>query len=184
MRPPRIDPLGSILLEAQYRGTVSGMDTRDHIARLYPQLRAYATRLVRDRAEAEDFAGDAVVRALSRDDVPQDPERLRGWLLRTIRNLHIDRWRAARVRREYREAAGRSSSEGRAIAVEDDVLGRIALAKLPAHHREVLILVDGLGHSYAEAGDMIGVPRGTVMSRLARARAAMVAQVRGDEDEG
>ena len=162
---------------------MSGMGARDHLARLYPELRAYATTLARDRAEAEDLAGDAIVRALSRDGVPQESERLRRWLLRTIRNLHIDRWRAARVRREYREAAGRSLSEGRAIAVEDDVLGRIALAWLPPHQREVLILVDGLGHSYAEAADLIGVPRGTVMSRLARGRAAMVAEVRGDEGE-
>ena len=170
--------------DGPYRRTVSGMGARDHIARLYPELRAYATTLARDQVEAEDLAGDAVVRALSREGVPQDGERLRPWLLRTIRNLHIDRWRAARVRRKYREAAGRSSSENGAIAVEDDVLGRIALARLSAHHREVLILVDGLGHSYAEAADLIGVPRGTVMSRLARARAAMVAQVRGREDEG
>lgn len=160
------------------------MGARDQIARLYPELRAYATTLARDRTEAEDLASDAIVRALSRDGVPQDGERLRPWLLRTIRNLHIDRWRAARVRREYREAAGRSSSEDRAIAVEDDVLGRIALARLPTYHREVLILVDVLGHSYAEAAELVGVPRGTVMSRLARARSAMVAQIRGPEGEG
>lgn len=158
------------------------MSARDHIARLYPEMRAYATTLARDRTEAEDLAGDAVVRALSHDRAPADPERLRPWLLRTIRNLHIDKWRAGRVRREYRETVGRISYESRAAAVEDDVLGRMALARLTPEHREVLILVDGLGHSYAEAAALIGVPRGTVMSRLSRARAAMVAQVRGAQE--
>ena len=167
------------------------MSLRVHLAHLYPEVRAYARSLARDRAAAEDLAGDAMVRALSHPTAPDEEARLRPWLLRTVRNLHIDRWRAERVRREhaameYAGGADRLSAEGFAGA-EDDALGRMAFARLSAGHREVLVLVDVLGHSYAEAAALIGVPRGTIMSRVARARAAMTGHVLGepdDDDEG
>ena len=159
------------------------MGPRDHLARLYPEVRAYARSLARDRAAAEDLAGDAMVRALVHPSAPAEEARLRPWLLRTVRNLHIDRWRAERVRRdhaatEYAGAGERVSGEGVASA-EDGALGRMAFARLSAEHREVLVLVDVLGHSYAEAAALIGVPRGTIMSRVARARAAMTGRVLG-----
>lgn len=156
------------------------MGIRDHVARLYPEVRAYALALSHgDRAEADDLAGDAVMRALSHPGAPLCEAHLRFWLLRVVRNLHVDRWRAGRVRREHREAVVRAIEEGRAATAEDDALGRLALGRLSADHREVLILVDMLGHSYAEAAAVVGVPCGTVMSRLACARAAMMTQVHG-----
>ena len=160
---------------------MSSMSVRRHIAALYPEMRAYARALTRDRAGAEDLAGDAVLRALVAPGAPETPERLRPWLFRVMRNLHVDRWRARRVREEYAAGEGRLLHEGVALArAEDDALGRLALAGLSPAHREVLLLVDGLGLSYAEAAAVLGVPRGTVMSRLARARAAMLARVGGE----
>lgn len=161
------------------------MPLRRHLAALYPELRLYAHSLARDPARAEDLAGDAVVRALSAPGAPGTPERLRPWLFRVIRNLHVDDWRARRVRADHAASVGHLLQGAATPArAEDDALGRRALAGLSAPHREVLMLVDGLGLSYAEAAAAIGVPRGTVMSRLARARAAMIARVDGADTRG
>ena len=155
---------------------------RRNIAVLYPELLAYARSLMRDRAAGDDLAGDAVIRALTHDNVPPAIENLRPWLFRVIRNLSIDRWRAEDVRRDYVEMA-RHCAQRQALATtlpEDSALGRLAFARLSRPHRDVLILIDVLGHSYEEAARLLGVPPGTVMSRVARARAAMAERVHGD----
>lgn len=169
-------------------GKLDGMSVRRAIVSLYPELRAYACSLTGEKARGEDLVGDAIVRALSRKGIPATPDGLRPWLFRVMRNLQIDHWRAERVRRDYAcaqvepEGGGQHAGQG-AREAEDDVLGQIAFARLSPEHREILILVDLLGHSYDDAARLLAIPRGTVMSRLSRARASMVARVRGQAKE-
>lgn len=100
-------------------------------------------------------------------------------MFRVIRNLFIDSMRKERVRREFYRAHARLSDVGASSAGGGDpvetLLVRQAFARLAAREREILGLVDILGLSYAQAAAVLGVPAGTVMSRLSRARRAMIA---------
>jgi len=151
------------------------------LTRLIPELLAYATSLAADRTAAEDIVQDAVERALKSRNCPKQINDLRPWMFKTIRNLHFDELRKLRVRREYAEREGRFSTESSAVRdTAQDVLVRMAFDRLPAEKKEVLLLVDVMGLKYAEAADVMGVAVGTVMSRISRARQALVRVV--DED--
>jgi len=149
---------------------------------LLPDLRAYARSLSVSADAADDLVQDAIERALKAEARPVEPCELRPWIFRVIRNLHYDELRRARVRREYvtREkrlflGAGPIPDQAR------DVLLRLAFERMPAEKREVLFLVDVMGLKYAEAAEVMGVARGTVMSRLSRARQALRAAVDGPD---
>ena len=151
------------------------------LIRLTPELRAYANSLATDRAAAEDLVQDAIERVLRSKNCPEKIGDLRPWIFKTIRNLHFDDLRKLRVRREYAEREGRLSSES--VGMNDparDVLIRLAFERLPAEKREVLFLVDIMGLKYAEAADVMGVANGTVMSRISRARQALLELVDAD----
>ena len=113
--------------------------------------------------------------------VPENVELLR-WMFKVCRNLWIDDRRAQQVRqRAHREP---ELSEERVVSGEAVALGELtlreverALAVLPEEQRAVLALVAVEGLSYREAAEVLETPIGTVMSRLARARAALVAQL-------
>lgn len=137
--------------------------------------------LTLDPAMAEDIVQDAILRALRSPAAPRNIGDLRPWMFRVIRNIFIDGMRKERVRREFSRAHARLSGAGGfggASAAPDPVetlLVRQAFARLPARDREILGLIDILGLSYAQAANVLGVPPGTVMSRLSRARRAMIA---------
>lgn len=142
---------------------------------LLPELRAYARSIAGNREDAEDLVQDAVERTLKAPSAPARLEELRPWMFRVIRNLNLDEWRKRRVRREY------SSSQSRLLIDmphggdhADSVLIRMTLETLPPPMREVLFLVDVMGMKYAEAAEVMEVPPGTVMSRVSRARRAMI----------
>ena len=145
------------------------------LTRLIPELRAYATSLAADRTAAEDIVQDALERALKSPNRPEQINDLRPWMFRTIRNLHYDELRKLRVRREYAEREGRFSTEGNTIQdPAQDVLVRMAFERLAPEKKEVLFLVDVMGLKYAEAAEIIGIAIGTVMSRVSRARQALL----------
>ena len=117
-----------------------------------------------------------VERALQRG-WPQGVEPL-AWLFKVCKNLWIDELRARAVR--VRAAQTRELDEEPSISGEDVVHAELglraveqALATLPTEQRAVLVLVAVEGLSYREAADVLDTPIGTVMSRLARARAAL-----------
>lgn len=130
-------------------------------------------------ADAEDLVQDTLVRAYRAID-RFDGAHPRAWLLTILRNTHRNR---ARVRipallHDDERAAGlldrggdRRSAEDIVVDTQFECVVADALAALPAVHRVVVQLVDVDGLSYAEAALALGVPRGTVMSRLHRARA-------------
>lgn len=148
---------------------------------LLPELRAYAVAICSSRDDAEDLVQDAIERALRAESRPRVLDELRPWMFRVIRNLHYDELRKKRVRREYLAAERRLSDEAGSSDTARDVLIRIAFERLPPETREVLCLVDIMGLKYAEAAKVMDVPPGTVMSRISRARKALLAAVSGQD---
>jgi RNA polymerase sigma-70 factor (ECF subfamily) len=128
-------------------------------------------------ADAEDLVHEAVLRALRASAAPRALADLRPWMFRIVRNLHLDALRRDRTRREYSADRARFSHEasGGEARRLNDLLVRQAFERLAENQREVLYLVDIMGLRYAEAAVILQVPQGTVMSRLSRARRALIA---------
>lgn len=131
-----------------------------------------------DAALAEDLAQNAVEKALRAAGQLREPERLRAWLLKILANCLKDHLRERRETGDYEaieetlvspEATPEESRASREIAARV----RRAVAALPQGQRQVVTLVDLEECSYAEAGEILEIPIGTVMSRLCRARAAL-----------
>jgi RNA polymerase sigma-70 factor, ECF subfamily len=161
------------------------MASLTQIELLLPELRAYSRSICRSVSDAEDLVQDAIERALRTDGRPTKLDQLRPWMFRVIRNLSIDELRKRRVRREYSLAQERlSSGMPQTNNIARDTLLRMAFDKLPPETREVLFLVDIMGMKYSEAAQVMDVPNGTVMSRISRARRALVKLVDGSKDTG
>ncbi len=137
-----------------------------------------ALTLAGQRADAEDLVQDTLVRAYRAID-RFDGAYPRAWLLTILRNTHRNRLRVRlpSLLSEAEQEAGLLDGAGDTRSAEDVVVDthfeavvHQALAALPTMHRVVVQLVDVDGLSYAEAAEALGVPRGTVMSRLHRAR--------------
>jgi RNA polymerase sigma-70 factor, ECF subfamily len=143
---------------------------------LRPELFAYAQSLTLQISEAEDLVHDAMVRALQSGSAPRETGDLRPWMFRIIKNLFIDGKRKERVHREFSIGQSRLSDIGPARTGDpvEALMVRQAYAKLVPRDREILCLVDIMGMTYAQAASVIDVPLGTVMSRVSRARRAMI----------
>ena len=139
---------------------------------LIPALRRYAYALLRDHAAADDLVQDTLERALSRWYLRRTDGELRAWLFTILRNLQIDAHRQGRrrgVHVEIDEADHRETAARQEAALEArDVLA--ALEQLPEEQKSLLLLIGVEDFSYGEAARILGVPIGTVMSRLSRAR--------------
>ena len=161
----------------------SFMFDRDLVAML-PRLRRFAHALSRTHADADDLAQATVERALRSRDQWRPGTRLDSWLCRIMRNLWIDTVRA-RGRKEKVEApegeAERLGEDPREAMDASVDLARMmaAMDQLPDEQREVvaLILIEGFG--YRETAEMLGLPIGTVSSRLVRGRTALLEMVGG-----
>jgi RNA polymerase sigma-70 factor (ECF subfamily) len=143
-----------------------------------PRLRRFAYALTGSAEQGDDLVQDACLRALSRIDQWQPGTRLDSWMYRITQNIWLDRVRASRVRGEVVDVAVAEAmvgSDGRIVAESELTLQAVAaaLGRLPAEQRAVVALVCIEGASYKEAAEIAGVPIGTVMSRLARARRAL-----------
>lgn len=138
-----------------------------------PRLRRYARALTRDAARADDLVQSCLTRAVAKEHLWQRGTDLRAWLFTILHNQHVND-----VRRSVRE--------GRSIAFEDAAptlsapsnapaamqlrdLER-AIARLPAEQRQVVLLVGLEGMRYEEVATTLGIPVGTVRSRLSRGR--------------
>jgi len=146
----------------------------ERLERQIPGLRRFAYALTRDPHEADDLVQDCLERALSRWFLRRDDGDLRVWLFAILRNLYLDRLRAARRRPEAPlESAPELGFAGGQEASLDlrDVLK--ALDRLPEESRSLLLLVGVEDFSYEEAARALKLPVGTVMSRLSRARSAL-----------
>lgn len=146
---------------------------------LIPRLRRYARALVGERAAADDLVQDTLERAWSKLHLYRAGTDLRAWLFTVMHNVYVNQVRASRpttaLEEDMPELAQRAV-QGDALLVRD--LER-ALAALPAAQREVLLLVALEDLSYDETARVLGIPIGTVMSRLARAREKVRALMHG-----
>jgi RNA polymerase sigma factor (sigma-70 family) len=154
----------------------------DQLASLLPRLRRFAHGLSRDPADADDLTQATIERALRSKAQWEPGTRLDSWCYRIMRNLWIDtaRSRSRKKVHEAPEEEGLSVGEDPRDAIEATVdLKRVmaAMTRLPDEQREVvaLILVEGFG--YREVSEMLGLPIGTVSSRLVRGRTALLAMV-------
>lgn len=140
-----------------------------------------ALRLTRDPAKAEDLVQDTYVRALRYQHSYRRGTNMKAWLFAIMRNLFWDRFRGGRPEALSLDGDGEMSLydtlPDSGAQPEADVLDRIAtrevidaVERLPELHREVVLLVDVEGFAYKDAAQVMGVPIGTVMSRLHRAR--------------
>lgn len=139
-------------------------------------MRRYAWTLARDHHDADDVVQDALVRAIERDATYRPGRSRRSWLLAIVHNVFVSgiRRRASEQRRNDRFADTLLSTSD-APQEHHARLGEIArsFAALSEDHRAVLHLTAIEGLSYQQCAELLGVPVGTIMSRVARARAAL-----------
>jgi RNA polymerase sigma-70 factor (ECF subfamily) len=138
-----------------------------------PRLRSYATALVGNVSTADDLVQDCMERALRRAETLQDPRRMAGWLRSILLNLYLDLMRLQRSRGVGIELAQIDNDLALSTPAADrgaTIDFTRALNGLSIEHRQILLLVGLEGLSYREVADELGLPIGTIMSRLARAR--------------
>ena len=142
-----------------------------------PYLRRFARSLCGDAALADDLVQDTAERAIAKQRL-YDPSRpLRAWLFAILRNLFIN---GIRKRQQFHvvknvddltdgeDAVQPEQEQGLSLRLISDALDR-----LPPQHREVIALISLEEMSYRDVSEILGVPMGTVMSRLSRAREQM-----------
>jgi len=136
-----------------------------------------ALGVLRNTAEAEDVAQEAMLRAYRSFHRLRDRDRFRGWLVRTAWRLSLDRIRAS-GRRERRECVAmegwrETGAENAAASLEFERHVASALDKLPEKLRMVMLLAAIEGYNTREVATLLGLPEGTVKSRLFHARKQM-----------
>lgn len=167
------------------------------VERLMDRLYGTALRLTRSPDDAEDVVAEAVGRAWARLDELRDPDQFEGWLFRILHNTFISAWRRRRSRQdlEVELDLGDSESEPGEFSLfrqlhqpfllwwgtpEDRVVDSLlredierAIDALPDTFRVIIVLVEIEGYTYREVAGSLGLPLGTVRSRLSRARSAL-----------
>jgi len=154
----------------------------DELTQLLPRLRRFAHGLSRNPADADDLTQMTIERALRSKAQWQPGSKLDSWAYKIMRNLWIDTVRS-RGRKEKLEA---SADEAEALGhdpragIEASIdLQRVmaAMEQLPGEQREIVVLILIEGFGYREAAEMLGLPIGTVSSRLVRGRTALLAML-------
>jgi RNA polymerase sigma-70 factor (ECF subfamily) len=157
--------------------TATDTDIRHQIVALLPRLRRFALALAGSRDAADDVLQSACEKALGRLDQFIPGTRLDSWMFQIVRTTFIDHMRRQQ-RRQHADLTPElvehlpidARIHERTAARADLAVVRTEIAQLPDEQREVLALVTIDGLSYQEAAGVLGVPIGTVMSRLSRAR--------------
>jgi RNA polymerase sigma-70 factor (ECF subfamily) len=152
---------------------------RQDLVALVPKLRRFAYSLTGNRQDGDDLVQAACEKALRNVDQFAPGTRMDSWMYRIIQTLWIDDRRKVQRRGASIDSDEvQLSDEGKAANLPEDRMmlaqTRAAMAALPAGQREVLALIAIEGLSYREAADTLDVPVGTVMSRLSRAREALL----------
>lgn len=144
----------------------------DHpLAEHIPKLRRYACALLRDRTRADDLVQDTLERALKKFSLFRRGSDLRAWLFTLMHNIYVNQIAAG----AHRQTDSSSLPDEHADPYStDDVIDvhdlSKALQRLPPDQREIILLVGLEQLSYEQTAQVLGIPTGTVMSRLARAR--------------
>ena len=150
-------------------------DPHSKLPDLLPRLVAFARTMLGDADAARDLVQEAAARALGASRVPADAPAYRAWMFRIVRNAALDELRRMRAKpAEEPPPADLWRFDNACIA---KITVEQGLTTLAAQHREIIALIDIAGFSYAEAAGLLGVPIGTVMSRITRARSALLAAI-------
>jgi RNA polymerase sigma-70 factor (ECF subfamily) len=143
-------------------------------------LYGFALTLARNEDEAHDLVQETALKALAARNVPEDGAAFRVWLFRILHNSWRDRLR--RHDNKTKAPLDAVDADGRLgdwTVVHERTINTMAVRasfeKLSRDHQQVIALVDIAGMKYAEAGAVLHCPPGTIMSRLSRARQALLA---------
>jgi len=155
---------------------------QDGLVALIPHLRAFSRILCRDPALAEDMAQDALAKAWRSRSQFQPDSNLKAWLFTILRHQFYSHRRRAWRDTQWDETKGERiavppNSQHWALELSDTAH---ALHELPDIQREALILIAAGGFSYEEAAKICDAPVGTMKSRMARGRAALMQSLDGD----
>ncbi len=126
-----------------------------------------------DEDRSDDLVQDCLVRAMSKWHMWRRPGNLRAWLFTILHNIYVNDVQKAAVRpnvielQEYLPGISVPPNQGDGLALREVAQ---SVQRLPDEQKQVLLLVGLEGFSYEEAANIAGVPVGTVMSRLSRAR--------------
>lgn len=170
---------GMSIIPAQMKSGNSMIDrtdrVEDQLVAFLPNLRRFATSLCGSRDVADDLVQAACERALASAERFEPGTRFDAWMFRILRNLWIDVVRRRKTAGVQEDISEREDIAG--VSGEREVEARMtlrsvgeAIKELPDEQREVLLLVCIEELSYRETADVLDIPIGTVMSRLARAR--------------
>lgn len=163
-----------------------GPDVRELMIEALPRLRRFAFGLTGSKEAADDLVQSACERALARLHQFEPGTRMDSWMYRITQTLWIDELRRRRTRGdvvpldEQSQLQSRASPDRTEASLELDEVVR-AMDELAPEQRAVLVLVCAEGLSYKETASVLGLPVGTVMSRLSRARTRLHALVSGNE---
>jgi RNA polymerase sigma-70 factor, ECF subfamily len=146
------------------------------VAAEIPRLRRYARALTRDVVRADDLVQSCLVRAIAKQQLWQPGTDLRAWLFTILHNQHVND-----VRRSAREGVSVAVEDAAAVLTAAPDAGAClqlrdlerAIARLPEEQRQVVLLVGLEDMRYEEVAAVLGVPVGTVRSRLSRGREAL-----------
>jgi len=150
-------------------------EVRRGLPELLPRLRRFSLALTGSPDKGDDLVQETCVRALARAEQWQPGTRLDSWIFKIMHNIWIDHLRASRIRGtvvDLDTSAELAGEDGRVTMDGRLTLAHVldAMERLPAEQRAVLALVCVEELSYKETADLLEIPLGTVMSRLARAR--------------
>jgi RNA polymerase sigma-70 factor, ECF subfamily len=169
-------------------------NTFEHLALpLFDQLYNFAHWLTQDRSEAEDLVQETYSKALRGFSSFQVGTNFRAWMYRILRNAFLNSRTGLKATVAFDEADAEMAAPTDGTTPENILLGQAdremvqrALAELPPHFREILLLCEVEEMSYQEIAETLAIPAGTVMSRLFRARKALrgliEAKMRGGRD--
>lgn len=146
---------------------------------LLPRLWRFALTLTRDSNQAEDLVQDACERMLRKAHLFRAGSRLDRWAMTVLANVWTDRLRGGSSRDALGGEALSAVPDPRPgpEAMADAKSALAAIDRLPAAQRALVVLVYGDGFTYREASEIVGIPIGTVMSRLHAARHRLVAEI-------
>ncbi len=152
-------------------------EVRQGLERCLARLWRYGFVLSHSRDAADDLVQATCLRAIERADQFLPGTRLDRWLFAILRSIWLNEIRSRRIREGggFVDAADVLSFDGEKTTEMNIFAGEVltAISRLPEAQRETVLMVYAEGYSYAEAAAALGVPIGTVMSRLAAARAAL-----------
>ncbi len=148
---------------------------------LLPRLRRFAISLTRSGPDADDLLQDACATALQKWHHYDPAQPLDRWMFRVIRNLWISEIRKRKVRQGEGQIPAEEATELQTESNVDDAMTakqvRGQVSALPEDLSQPLLLVCAEGYSYKEAAELLGIPIGTIMSRIHRARKLLVARL-------